>query len=580
MAKTTDLQTKNMDKRSVLFPKIELKKFVLQPHSHLHHLPPIGVGTPCVESLTSYISRLAKAHCVNVGSLYSHELEPKLKYLDSSKNPTKSPQAKLITNFYQYIYAVNGLSKTATNWNALLENLTLRLELKYLTMLPWQNVLSRNNLQKHTRAWCSYCFAESHEREDIVYEQLLWTIRNVNFCVKHKTLLITKCPHCAKQCHVLTYKSNPGHCFHCNNWLGTKVPAEVREASEESPEIQDEIQNSNIISSLIDLSDKYPGINKKQSFTKNLRYSIDWIANGNVSAFGKALKINPLIVANLYKGNICLEIEILISLYKFLGVSVETLFCGNVTGDQLFKIDIPVSLTREDKVKHLKDSLQSSASPTVRELAEQLGYKSKISLYDASPELCKQITEKHNLFNGNKKSPPTIVDSTTIINALKSALKENPIPSLDAIAKGLGYPTYDSIRDRFPELTDQIINQRNQDYNKKLKETEKILKNTLREETPQSLSSVARSLGCSTASLRRNFPDLCKKIAKRFLQHKPVYQTILKALENALTEFPPPSVNSIATSLKLPNTRLYVTNSDLCYKIAAAHSAYIKKMNS
>lgn len=35
----------------------------------LYNLEPIGIGTPYVEGLTSYIVRLADAHCVTTGTL-------------------------------------------------------------------------------------------------------------------------------------------------------------------------------------------------------------------------------------------------------------------------------------------------------------------------------------------------------------------------------------------------------------------------------------------------------------------------------------------------------------------------------
>jgi hypothetical protein len=37
--------------------------------SKLYHLEPIGIGTPLIESLTSYVSRLANAHSVILRTL-------------------------------------------------------------------------------------------------------------------------------------------------------------------------------------------------------------------------------------------------------------------------------------------------------------------------------------------------------------------------------------------------------------------------------------------------------------------------------------------------------------------------------
>src|SRR5947209_5846010 len=44
--------------------------------STLYALTPIGLGTPFVESLTSYIARLALAHCLFPGILMRHVMVP------------------------------------------------------------------------------------------------------------------------------------------------------------------------------------------------------------------------------------------------------------------------------------------------------------------------------------------------------------------------------------------------------------------------------------------------------------------------------------------------------------------------
>jgi hypothetical protein len=49
---------------------------VIPPRSRLYNLSPIGFGTPMVECLTSYFSRLAEAHCLSPGVLVQHELMP------------------------------------------------------------------------------------------------------------------------------------------------------------------------------------------------------------------------------------------------------------------------------------------------------------------------------------------------------------------------------------------------------------------------------------------------------------------------------------------------------------------------
>lgn len=50
-----------------------------KPHSRLYSLEPIGIGSPLVESMTSYITRLSEAHSVYPRTLVTHEIAPMLK---------------------------------------------------------------------------------------------------------------------------------------------------------------------------------------------------------------------------------------------------------------------------------------------------------------------------------------------------------------------------------------------------------------------------------------------------------------------------------------------------------------------
>lgn len=56
----------------IIFPKtLEIPK-----RSRLYFVEPIGVGTPYTESLSSYLTRLAKEHCVTPKKLIMGEIAP------------------------------------------------------------------------------------------------------------------------------------------------------------------------------------------------------------------------------------------------------------------------------------------------------------------------------------------------------------------------------------------------------------------------------------------------------------------------------------------------------------------------
>jgi len=58
----------------LLFESWDCRPATVPPRSRLYSLKPMGIGTPFVESLTGYVSRLADAHAVSVGNLVGREL--------------------------------------------------------------------------------------------------------------------------------------------------------------------------------------------------------------------------------------------------------------------------------------------------------------------------------------------------------------------------------------------------------------------------------------------------------------------------------------------------------------------------
>ncbi|KOP26530.1 hypothetical protein AMR41_09940 [Hapalosiphon sp. MRB220] len=60
----------------------DLERPKIPPRSSLFHLEPIGIGTPYVESITSYVARLAEAHSVAVGTLIAAEIQKKFSKSD------------------------------------------------------------------------------------------------------------------------------------------------------------------------------------------------------------------------------------------------------------------------------------------------------------------------------------------------------------------------------------------------------------------------------------------------------------------------------------------------------------------
>ncbi len=188
------------------------------PHSTLYHLDPIGMGTPFVESLTSYIARLACAHSVQPNVLVSQAIVP---LLDVSSQG-RQPYARR-TSFWAGSAVLNGMTPLTCRLVQVLSDLTLRHDLHFLTMLTWKEVLPQQHLVRRTRAWCAACLEEWRERSQVVYEPLLWAFEAVHRCPVHECFLQSTCPHCARTQFPLTPRAQPGYCASCERWVGSRV---------------------------------------------------------------------------------------------------------------------------------------------------------------------------------------------------------------------------------------------------------------------------------------------------------------------------------------------------------------------
>ncbi|MBC8029207.1 MAG: TniQ family protein [Pyrinomonadaceae bacterium] len=183
----------------------------------------MGIGTGSVECLTSYTSRLAAAHCLSPAVLLGRTLAPlmgKKYWLQGGARPGTRGSA-LGNSFGVHAKAVNGTGIIAKDWITVLECLTLRNDLGFLTMRPWSKVFTQRNLLRSMRAWCPSCYEEWRENDQIIYEPLSWTFREVEVCLHHRRRLRFQCHHCVRKLPWLARCTRPGYCSKCSQWLGT-----------------------------------------------------------------------------------------------------------------------------------------------------------------------------------------------------------------------------------------------------------------------------------------------------------------------------------------------------------------------
>jgi hypothetical protein len=196
--------------------------FDATPRTRLHPVPPIGVGTGGVESLTGYVARLAYAHRISVGTLFREVFEPWLR------------EAGLFT---ASVTLNNRLSEEEVqpidvqpSWTPMIEQLTGQRSLSELTVSGWRGVITERRLVRGQAAYCAWCFAADLENGG-PYERLSWRLSSVESCSAHRRSLLMRCWKCGWLRPALGPWSVPGYCTHCWCWLGRRraesVPQEV-----------------------------------------------------------------------------------------------------------------------------------------------------------------------------------------------------------------------------------------------------------------------------------------------------------------------------------------------------------------
>lgn len=206
------------DESTEYYEAMESDIYPFPLRSRLYHLPPIGIGTELAEAQTSYVTRLASAHSVNVFQLIRKEIIPVIgrqSLQDALDRGSGRPLGRP--------HSFNSWNKMGTDFICSLEKLTQRKDLRYLTMLPWKELLyGGQRLFKKHKEWCPLCFEDWRKKGKVIYEPLLWFLSAVKYCLMHHVQLQHTCPNCSSPQSLLTAYSLPGYCHSCNHWLGSE----------------------------------------------------------------------------------------------------------------------------------------------------------------------------------------------------------------------------------------------------------------------------------------------------------------------------------------------------------------------
>lgn len=480
---------------------------ILSSRSVLYNLEPKGMGTPLVESLTSYISRLASIHNVTVSSLIKGVFAPVLdkEYMKSSLSTGG------VGGTSKYI---NGNSKVSIDYVNALEKLTCRSDILYLTMNSWKGIFP-NNVIGHNRKWCSDCLNQMMFDKDEVYEPLIWYVSDINKCSIHQIKLKEECPNCHRKLPFMHSNLIIGYCQYCSAWLGgSSGKYQKKEPLEEEEKFiavnyQQLIANApslaslptlNSISFILKIIKEELGFNSINKFAKFLELDSSklslWLSNKHLPSRNALLKIVKVANSTIYEmicnQNINLDFEI----SKFIDTQKKK------------------AISKKEIESHLKNATKLKEPKSLKQIAYEEGFSISTAEYNF-PSLCQIVKEnlasyKRQLLSEKQKE---------IEGMLKDCLnKEIPI-SISEFSKTYGIPIITTKR-LVPDLYEKVV-MRYKEHRANLKiesiekysdEIEQIVLDLHREGIYPSIKQVQKRLSKPELFIKEIYRDIWRKI--------------------------------------------------------------------
>jgi TniQ len=425
-----------------MYDALDLSQPTIPPRSILYQLPPIGIGTPTVESLTSYLARLAVSHTVTVGALLEYEVA---RLID------KKYGAANLQSISRLRGAVNSVGSMTRDLVCALEQLTMQQDLHLLTMLSFGDILPSRNLFRDVRSWCPQCYQEWHERGDILYEPLLWSLKSVKYCLTHQTDLVNKCPNCQQHNPPFGGKFQLGFCSRCHSWLG-QVSGKKASMNWEDTEL--ELWRVEAVGALLALRVK----SRNKLSAAHIPSQLSMLANeataGNLAALSRRLKIPKNTLWLWYSGKVIPSLESSLSICGHFEIALFQFFTGELreqpsldnwrvtqrqssatASSQPFDLDVARLF--------LEQVLSQEISPplSVVDVSRKLGCNRRI-LYKYFPDLCSAIASVYKNYL-QKSCKENLASCCHQVQQIVAQLyREGQYPSENRVAQLMDKPNF------------------------------------------------------------------------------------------------------------------------------------------
>ncbi len=385
----------------------------------LYPLDLMGRGSADIESLPSFIHRLAFHHGVSVGDIF--------KFIESDSGKNKKYRLRV----KDLIYPSDSTLEVTTLLNSYLND-----DVFGASLLPFKYCLARfsGEIVDGFR-WCPECIDEMRRSGLEPYFKLIWHFKTVIYCPEHHTPFLSKCGCCGHNQEAYKKAYSPGSCCKCGELLGNRLDKEEFSFMAATNEkLSFDIQKL-----FVDLASADFSVLPDNGVVKSLRrvYDLSWRRKAHAELF-KKFGTGEFLA--LVEGNKKITFVIARRIAYLLGVSLFSLFNGDAREETpLFKeveqLDsIPCELLPKRKVQHnhkkiladLTLLLESWTIPhSLMYVANQLGLSTGYLCYrfpqiskEISYEYCEYQEREHlkKIYHAQKMALQYFVDSGSLLS--------------------------------------------------------------------------------------------------------------------------------------------------------------------
>lgn len=231
-----------------------------------YRLEPLGMGTELMESLPSYLIRMANAHGRSVVQLLGRMIANQSE-LPALGNRVTQSESLVASGLAFTVRPTHQTSQLVS----LIEQCCGVTGLRGSTFLSLERCSLRNSVvlySQHLR-WCPLCFLQDKSKRQSPYFRLLWSLQPITQCLEHRIPLESHCLHCQRPQSSGFRACRVDVCQYCGHSLG-RAEHTAEGCSD------DEVARHAVLAPLIQAISSCPELTYDAEATNNF---VTWIAD-------------------------------------------------------------------------------------------------------------------------------------------------------------------------------------------------------------------------------------------------------------------------------------------------------------